>query len=165
MNRQQPFQQQKKGSLRWLWISLAVLGVVMFISLVLVIVFIAFLAYSKSHQPVVGDAMKAAGQYYTAIENHDYTIAYNYLDRNATITVHGRPIVMRSVETLATTSRTLDTQDGVITGSTAMDGNFEPGKNIVDLTMKVTRNGQSSDVHVKIELVGSDWKILSADGI
>jgi hypothetical protein len=48
---------------------------------------------------------------------------------------------------------------------TATDGNFEQGTNIVDLTMKVTRTGQSYDVHLKLELVSGDWKILSADGV
>ena len=38
-------------------------------------------------------------------------------------------------------------------------------KDIVDMVMKVTRNGHSYDVHIKIEHVGNDWKILSADGI
>ncbi len=79
--------------------------------------------------------------------------------------MHGRPIVMNSVDTLATISQALDTQDGVITSYTPTGGNFEQGKDIVDLVVKVTRNGHSYDVHINIELVGNDWKILSADGI
>ena len=71
----------------------------------------------------------------------------------------------RSVDTLATTSRAFDMHDGVITSYTPTDGNFEQGKDIVDMVMKVTRNGQPYEVHIKIELVGNDWKILSADGI
>jgi hypothetical protein len=72
---------------------------------------------------------------------------------------------MNSVDTLATASQALDTQDGMISNYTATDGNFEQGRNIVDLTMQVTRAGQSYDVHLKLELVGGNWKILSADGV
>src|SRR5438874_206896 len=169
MNAQQQFQQHRKGSLRWLWIPLAVVsGIVGCIALSFVGYYVliagAFI-YADRPGPTVGDAWNAAGQYYKAIQNHDYTTASNYLDRNTTMTVHGRPIVMNSVDTLARTSQALDTQDGVITSYTPTDGNFEQGKYIVDMVMKVTRNSHSYDVHIKIELVGNDWKILSADGI
>ena len=113
----------------------------------------------------MGDAINASGQYYQAIQRQDYTSAYNSLDRNATITVHSRPVLMDSVDTLATRSKALDTQDGMISNSTATGGNFEQGTNIVDLTMKVTRTSHSYDVHLKLELVSKDWKILSADGV
>jgi hypothetical protein len=72
---------------------------------------------------------------------------------------------MNSVDTLATASQALDTQDGMISSYTATDGNFEQGRNIVDLTMRVTRTSQSYDVHLKLELVGGDWKILCADSV
>ena len=113
----------------------------------------------------MGDAINASGQYYKAIQRHDYTSAYNSLDRNATITVHSRPVLMNSVDTLATASKALDTQHGMISSYTVTGGNFEQGRNIVDLSMKVTRTGQSYDVHLKIELASRDWKILSADGV
>jgi hypothetical protein len=165
MNKQQVLQVQKNGSLRWLWMVLVILGVVLLVTMVLTIVGIVSLSYAESHRPKVGDAINASGQYYKAIQRHDYTSAYNSLNRNATITVHSRPVSMNSVDTLATASSALDTQGGMISNYTATDGNFEQGRNIVDLTMKVTRTGQSYDVHLKLELVGSDWKILSADGV
>jgi hypothetical protein len=165
MNKQQVLQVQKKGSLRWLWMVLVILGVVLLVTMVLTIGGLVSLSYAESHRPKVGDAINASGQYYKAIQRHDYTSAYNSLNRNATITVHSRPVLMNSVDTLATASSALDAQDGMISNYTATDGNFEQGRNIVDLTMKVTRTGQSYDVHLKLELVGSDWKILSADGV
>ena len=165
MNKRQQFPQQKKGSPRRLRMVLVVLGVVLLVPIVLTIGIIASLWYAETHQPTVGDAMNASGQYYKAIQRHDYTTAYNSLDSHATITMHGHPVVVNSVNTLTTASQASDTQDGVITSFIATDGNFEQGKNIVDLTMRVTRNAQSYDVHIKIELVGNDWKMLSADGI
>ena len=74
-------------------------------------------------------------------------------------------MLIHSVDTLATTSQALDTQNGMMSSYTFTDGNFEQGRNIVDLTMKVTRTGRSYDVHLKLELVSGNWKILSADGI
>jgi hypothetical protein len=165
MNERKQFQQQKKGSLLWLWILFAVVGGIVLIVVGFYILVVGAFFIADRARPSVGDAEHATGQYYNAIQKHDYTTAYNYLERNAIITIHGHPVVMNAVNTLTTASQALDTQDGVISSSTATDGNFEQGKNIVDLTMKVTRNGQSSDVHIKIELVGNDWKILSADGI
>lgn len=165
MNKQQVLQVQKKGSLRWLWMVLVILGVVLLVTMVLTIGGLVSLSYAESHRPKVGDAINASGQYYKAIQRHDYTSAYNSLNRHATITVHSRPVLMNSVDTLAKASSALDTQDGMISNYTATDGNFEQGRNIVDLTMKVTRTGQSYDVHLKLELVSGDWKILSADGV
>jgi len=69
------------------------------------------------------------------------------------------------VNTLTTASQTLDTQEGVMTSATFVDGNFEQGKNMVDLTMQITRKGPSNAVHLKMELVDNAWKLLSADGI
>jgi hypothetical protein len=165
MNKQQVLQVQKKGSLRWLWMVLVILGVVLLVTMVLTIGGLVSLSYAESHRPKVGDAINASGQYYKAIQRHDYTSAYNSLNRNATITVHSRPVLMNSVDTLAKASSALDTQDGMISRYTATDGNFEQGRNIVDLTMKVTRTGPSYDVHLKLELASGSWKILSADGL
>ncbi len=165
MNKQQLLQVQKQGSPRRLRMVLVVLGVVLLVPMVLTLGIIVSLWYAESHQPTVGDAMNASGQYYKAIQRHDYTTAYSSLDRHATITVQSRPVVMNSVDTLATASQALNTQDGMISSYTATDGNFEQGSHIVDLTMKVTRTGQSYEVHLKLELVSGDWKILSADGV
>lgn len=162
---QQFLQIENKGSERKVWMVLGILGVLLLVPIVLSIGFIASLLYAESHQPTVGDAILASGQYYTAIQRHDYTTAYNSLDKNTTITVQSRPVVMTSVDTLATASQALDTQDGMISSYTATDGYFEQGRNIVDLTMQVIRAGQSYDVHLKLELGGGNWKILSADGV
>lgn len=159
-------QQQKRSSRLWLWIPLTLVGgVVLILVGYCFLVLGAFLYADLLPRPTVGDAMHAAGQYYQALQNHDYKRAYTYLERNATITVYGRPVVMDSVNTLAATSQTLETQDGAITRFAATDGQFEPGKLIVDLTMKITRTSHTSEVHLKIELVGNDWKILQVDGI
>jgi hypothetical protein len=164
MNKQQVSQMQKSDSPRRSRIVLVILGVVLIVPLVLMIGIIASLWYANSHRPSVGDAMNASGQYYQAIQRHDYTTAYHSLDKNATITLQSRPVVMNSVHTLTTASQALDTRDGGVSSYIATDGHFEQGTNLVDLTMKVTRTGPSYDVHLKLELASGSWKILSADG-
>ena len=106
MNKQQVLHVQKKGSPRWLRMVLVLLGVVLLVPLVLTLGIIVSLWYAESHQPTVGDAINASGQYYQAIQRQDYTSAYSSLERNATLTVQSRPVVMNSVDTLATASHT-----------------------------------------------------------
>lgn len=165
MNKQQVSQLQQNDAPGRSRMVLVLLGVVLIVPLVLLIGFIASSWYANTHRPSVGDAMNAAWQYYQAIQRHDYTTAYHSLDKHATITVQSRPVVMNSVHTLASASQALDSRDGVISSYLATDGNSELGTYIVDLTMKVTRTGQSYDVHLKLELVSGSWKILSADGL
>ena len=164
MNKQLILQEQKKDSTRTFRKVLVVVGVVLIVPVVLLGIIVSS-GYVEPHHPTVGDAMNAAGQYYQAIKRRDYATAYHYLARNATLTVHGHPVVINSVDTLATTSHGLDTQDGMMSSYTATDGNFEQGKNIVDLTMQVTRAGRSSVVHLKLEVVSGNWTILNADGV
>jgi hypothetical protein len=165
MNKQQVSHMQKNASPRRSRMVLVLLGVVLIVPLVLLIGIITSLWYANTHRPSVGDAMKASGQYYQAIQRHDYTTAYHSLDQHTTITVQSRPVVMNSLHTLATASQALDTRDGVISGYIATDGHFEQGTTIVDLTMQVTRTGHFYDVHLKLELASGSWKILSADGL
>lgn len=165
MNKRQVLQEQKKDSPRRLRKVLVIPGVVLIVPIVLIIGIIASSWYVESHRPTVGDAMAVGRQYYQHIQKQDYTNAYHFLDKNATITVHSRPVVMNSVDTLATASQALDTQNGLIRSYPATGGDFEQGKDIVDLTMQITRSSHSYNVHLKLLLVSGTWKILSADGI
>src|SRR5258708_4881774 len=145
MNKRKPSQQQKKASRRWLWVLSALVGgIVLSVVGYYILIAGAFLLADRP-QPTVGDATNAVGQYYNAIKKHDYTTAHTYLESNALITIHSHPVAMNSVNTLTTASQTLDTQDGVITNSTATDGSFEQGKNRVDLTMQIKRDNHHCD--------------------
>jgi len=50
MNKQQVLQVQKKGSLRWQWMVLVILGVVLLVTMVLTIGGIVSLSYAESYQ-------------------------------------------------------------------------------------------------------------------
>src|SRR5436309_301800 len=128
MNKQQVSHMQKNDSPRRSRIVLVILGVVLIVPLVLTIGIIASLWYATSHRPSVGDAMNASGQYYQAIQRHDYTTAYHSLDKNATITLQSRPVVMNSVHTLATASQALDTRDGGLAATLPPTGILSKGQ-------------------------------------
>ncbi|HEX8995871.1 MAG TPA: hypothetical protein VF812_07565 [Ktedonobacterales bacterium] len=121
----------------------------------------------------VGDAYTAVGRYYQALQRQDYSTAYSYVDQHATLLVDGRAIAVGSVDALATAARALDQRDGTITAYRFTDGVFEQGKNVVDMTVAVTRSTSVYDVHIQMAWVGGDqlfvnkdkWKMLQADGI
>jgi len=121
----------------------------------------------------VGDAFTAAGRYYQALQRQDYPTAYTYVDQHATVTVDGRAIPIGSADALAATAHDLDQRYGTITAYTFTDGMFEQGKDVVDVTVRVTRPAAVYDAHIQMAWVGGDrlivnkdqWKILQADGI
>ncbi len=121
----------------------------------------------------VGDAFTAAGRYYQALQRQDYPAAYTYVDQHAALSVDGHVMTVGSADALAAAARTLDQRSGAITTYTFTDGMFEQGKNVVDLTVRVTRPTGAYDVHLQMAWVGGDqlivnkdqWKILQADGI
>lgn len=128
---------------------------------------------TEMQQPSVGDAWTATEHYYQALQRHDYTTAYTYLDQRVTMTVGGRPVVVDSATALASVAGSADQQYGPITAYALTDGNFELGKYVVDETVHVTRTRGEYDVRIQIEWVGGNqllvdkakWRILSADGL
>jgi hypothetical protein len=81
------------------------------------------------------------------------------------MTVNGQASVIDSAATLTSIAQASDQQSGAITAYTPTDGNFEQGKQIVDMTMRVTRGAGSDDVHLQIGLANGKWQILRSDGI
>ena len=81
------------------------------------------------------------------------------------MTVNGQASVVDSANALASIAQASDQQSGAIMAYTMTDGNFEQGKQIVDMTMRVTRSAGSYDVHIQIGLANGKWQILHSDGI
>jgi hypothetical protein len=77
----------------------------------------------------------------------------------------GQARVIDSANTLASIAQAADQQNGAITAYTPTDGNFEQGKMIVDMTMRVTRSAGANDVHIQIGLANGKWTILRTDNI
>ena len=152
-------QQQKKRSLRWLWITLAIIvGLVLLVCGGCVIAG-GFLAKT------VAAPFTTVNQYYGAIKAQDYTKAYSYLDSNATLTPQGQAnIPVTSVDTFTLAARAVDTSAGPVSSYNIANTNVN--NNTATITVHVTRGSHSYDVHLQLRDVGNgNWKIVSGDGI
>jgi hypothetical protein len=141
--------------------------------IVLVGLVIISMSIQDAQRVSVGDAFSATGRYYQALQRGDYATAYTYVDQHATVTIDGRATILGSADALAATARARDLRDGAVTAYTLTDGAFEQGKDVVDLTVHVTRVTSEYDVRIQIKWVGGNqvmvdkgkWTILQADGM
>ncbi len=147
---------QLKESRRWLWITLAVVGGL----LVLACGGCGLFAYIAVNQTAssVGPTF-AATEYYQGLKDQSYTLAYTQLADNATI--QGQPVTTQDGFTQL--AQNADTQKGTISSYHIVPNTSDPGSG--SITVTVTRNGSSYDVHLTLTQVGSTWKISQADGI
>jgi hypothetical protein len=147
------------------WVVVAIIGgIVALMPVTLYLVLVVSLGIPR-HEPTVGEAQTATLSYYRAVQQHDYVAAYAYVAPHATATIDGQPRVIDSTDTLASIARAADQKNGAITGYTPTDGQFEQGKMIVDLTVRVTRVGGVQDVHVQVVLMNGRWRILQTDSV
>jgi len=154
---QAPQPQQPKKSLRWLWITLSIIGGVLVLSCAGCIT-LGVLGYNI-FAPTVGSTV-TANSFYQAIEGQDYTKAYSYLASN-----------------MQTTNGTALTQDVFTTGAMAEDSSLGTVTNFsqtsvstsngtASVTMSVTRSGgQSYVVHLKLQQINGNWVIIQFDRI
>jgi hypothetical protein len=145
-----PEQQLPRQSRRRFWLIVGGVSIVVFI---VIAVYVGFAAYSAFN------AVKQNGsipeRYYLNIFGGDYTTAYSYLDRNATI--DGQQVDQQSFTRLA---KAADAQFGTarsIALSTASDATH--------VTVTVSRGSRTYDVHLDLKQENGTWKIISADGI
>ncbi len=147
--------------------------IVVTLPIVLVGLVIISISIQDAQRVSVGDAFSATRRYYQALQREDYATAYTYVDHHATVTIDGRATALGSADALAATARARDQRDGAVTAYTLTDGAFEQGKNVVDLTVHVTRAASEYDAHIQMKWVGGNrvivdkgkWTILQADGM
>ncbi|HLX41220.1 MAG TPA: DUF3824 domain-containing protein [Ktedonobacteraceae bacterium] len=153
---QAPQPQQAKRSLRWLWITLSIVGGVLVLSCIGCVFFVArgynILAPTLS-------ASVTASSYYQAIENQDYTKAYSYLANNMQ-TTSGQALT----QTLFTQGATAkDVTDGQVTNFSQT--NISTSNGIASVTMSVTRSGQPYVVQLKLQQINGNWVIIQFNTI
>ena len=96
-----------------------------------------------------------ATNYYQALEQQNYTLAYSFLDPNATDTSTNQKLTLEVFTTLA---QSTDTSEGTITDFSV--GAFPPL-----VVMTVTRKDGPYHAHLQVKLEGTTWKITSLDRI
>lgn len=149
---------QKKSSLTWLWITLGIVGGV----LVLGCAACGIFAYTigKQATTLAGPAF-AVGEYYQYLKASDYSKAYTFVDPNASYTIGGQVASVSDEPSFAKTAQSVDATDGPITTIAVSTSSTDT----THITMTITRNGSSYDVHLTLSQEGSTWKIVAADGI
>jgi hypothetical protein len=152
--------QPPKKSLRWLWITLGIIGGIIVLSCIGCAVAsafgISFLAKT------VGQPAIVASSYYQAIKQQDYAKAFTYLDTSAISLPNGQQATQVA---FTTAGQVLDQAQGVVTNYTP--SNIQTNNGIATITMTVTRQHSSSSyqVHLELKQQGNDWKITSIDNI
>lgn len=96
-----------------------------------------------------------ATNYYQALEQQNYTLAYSFLDPNAINTSTNQKLTLEVFTALA---QSTDTAEGLIT--TFSVGAFPPL-----VVMTVTRKYGPYHAHLQVKREGSTWKITSLDRI
>ena len=146
--------QQPKRSLRWLWITLGIVGGILVLACAGCGIAGA-LGYNFVAK-AVGPAV-VASQYYVAVGDQNYAKAYSYLDTSS-ISVQGRSVTEQEY---ARIEQVIDTTQGKVTKSSSTD--FNVNNDTATFTMRVTRTSGAYDVHMQLKKIGNDWKIASID--
>ena len=149
---------QKKSSLTWLWITLGIIGGLLVLGCAGCGIF--FYNVGKQATNIVGPAF-AVGEYYQFLKQGDYSKAYTFVDPNASYTVGGKAVTVSDEQSFAQAAQSVDATDGTITS-------IQTGQTTTDtthMTMIITRNGSSYDVHLTLQQESGSWKIIAADGI
>jgi hypothetical protein len=146
-----------KKSRRGLWITLGIIfGVILLIFVGGIVAIVAYVNNSP--------AKTVTQQYYTAVENQNYAQAYSYLDIQ-TLTLNGQQ--QQATQALYTqVAQIVDQQNGKVTNYNITGVNLNSSTsagNTATVTVDVTRNGKTQEVHVQLRQVGNDWKIVSID--
>lgn len=146
----QPQQEQSRRSRRRFWIIVGTLSAIALIGLT------AFVWVTASSEL---NSLKQNGsipeRYYLNIMSGDYTTAYTYLDRSATI--DGQSVDQQAFIRLA---KAADAQNGTVRGIT-----FNIESDATHVTATVNRGSRSYDVHLVLKQENGAWKIVSADRI
>jgi hypothetical protein len=139
----------------WVWIVIAcVVPIVVIAGGVLALVLVL------NNSP----AKAVVQNYYTAVEKQDYVQAYTYLDIQ-TLTAAGQQYPATQ-EAYIQASQELDQVEGKVTAFTVIgieiSGSSSTG-NTASITVNVTRGGKTLEVHIQLQQIGNDWKIVSLD--
>ena len=148
---------QQKRSLKWLWITLGIIGGLIVLSCAGCFLFGAFgLNVVKQ---VAGPAY-VTGEYYQYVKMQQYDKAYALLDSNATITVAGASVPTDQTKYIQA-AQLVDQQLGPVSNFSVQPN----GNDLSHLTVTVTRGSRTYDVHLTFSGTSGNTKIATIDGI
>ncbi len=135
-----------KQSLRWLCVTLSIIGSFLLISC----------AGYNTQVPTMS-ATDTVNAYYQAIENKDYAKAYSYLSPYFPVGAHEA----LSRAGFISGSQATDASSGPVTSYTQLGSATNNG--VVIVIMSITRRGQSYDVQLQLQQSKGTWQIIRED--
>ena len=153
-------QPQKKSSLRWLWITLAIVGGLLVLGCGGCAI-ASFAGIGYFAKTIAGPSV-AVNAYYQNIKDQNYDQAYTYLDTSGTI--QGQIV---SPTVFAQVAQAQDKVKGPVTAysQTNISTDSTNGVNTASVTMSVTRSGAAYAVQLQLKEENGVWKITSFDTI
>ena len=159
------YEQPQRSSLRWLWITLAIVGGILVLGCGgCIIASVAGLGiFGRAVSTAIAPSA-TANSYYNAIKKQDYATAFTYLDTSGA-SVKGQQVTKDAFiilgQTIDATKGTVSSfsQSGISLNTSTSSGNT------ATVTMDVTRNGSSYTVHLELRQENNVWKITSVDNI
>lgn len=143
---------QKKSSRRWLWILLAV-----FCVLIIAAILIANYLTTLAGPTVTVD------NYYQAVTQKNYNLAYSYLTNNATLTSQNQKVPIGPQQDYVTSARLLDSNIGSVTSY-----KVATTSNSTLLLINITRSKNAHSIHYSARFtmvqVDGNWKIKDMNG-
>lgn len=145
-----------RKSHRRLWITLGIVGIVLVLFVCGGCVAASVFGFRYIQQNIGAELV--AAQYYEALKEQKYDLAYSYVDANASI--QGQHV---SLATFTRLAQTADATRGKVAEYTP--DTFTESGNSATVTMQVTRNKQTYPVRLRLKREGNDWRIINADRI
>jgi hypothetical protein len=145
-----------RPSHRRLWLTLLIVGIVLVLFVCggcMTASFFGFRYIQQNLGPVL-----VASQYYGAVKEQEYDLAYSYLDAHALI--QGQHLSLAAFIHLA---QTIDATRGKVTQD--IPTSFTKSGALPRVNMLVTREKQTYSVSLQLRREGNDWKIVSANRI
>ena len=153
-------QPRKKSSLRWLWITLAIVGGLLVLGCGgCAIASYAGIGYFA--KTIAGPSV-AVNSYYQNIKDQNYDQAYTYLDTSGTVQSQ-----FVNASSFAQVAKAQDQVKGPVTAfsQTNISTDSTNGVNTASVTMSVTRSGAAYAVQLQLKEENGVWKITSFDTI
>lgn len=151
-NYAQPQPPQQKSSLRWLWITLGIIGglIVLACAGCAVTAALGVGFFAKT----IGGPIVTTTAYFQAVESQDYAKAYTYLDTSGA-QVQGQSFTQSQ---FTTASQALDLALGKLTSYSITNTNVN--NDTATVSVNTVRNGKTIPQVLSLRKVGNDWKIV-----